>query len=54
MAMTMKGRTSIRRAAPDLGGDPLTPRKPRSRTINPWLFDDAVKRSETFKKLEAS
>ena len=37
MAMVMKGRTSIRRTGPELVGDPLTPRKPRSRTINPWL-----------------
>jgi hypothetical protein len=54
MAITMKGRTSIRRSTPDMGVDPLTPRKPRSRTINPWMFDDAVKRSGTFTKLEQS
>ncbi len=54
MTIVMKGRTSIRRTSPELVGDPLTPRRPRSRTINPWMFDDAVKRSETFAKLEQS
>jgi hypothetical protein len=54
MAVTMKGRTSIRRVGPESVGDPLPPRRPRSRTINPWLFDDQVKRSPTFTKLEQS
>ena len=54
MAMVMKGRTSIKRNAPEMTGTPLTLRKPRGRTIQPWLFDDEVKRSATFAKLESS
>jgi hypothetical protein len=52
--MVMKGRTTIRRTAPDLGGNTLTPQRSRGRPINPWMFDDAVKHSETFMKLEQS
>jgi hypothetical protein len=54
MAMVMKGRTTIRRSAPEAAGDPMTPRKSRGWVISPWLFDDEVKRSPTFAKLEQS
>ena len=38
MAMVIKGRTSIKRNAPEMTGNPLTLRKTRGRTIHPWLF----------------
>ncbi len=54
MVMTMRGRTTIRRSTPELVGNPTTPRKPRSRTISPWMFDDEAKHSGTFVKLQES
>ena len=37
---TMKGRHTIRRHAGQVTGNPLEPRRPRGRGIEPWSFDE--------------